>query len=322
MVEDSAANAILIDRQLKQAGYKTSTRVVASAAEMSAALDGDGVDVIICDYNLPQFSAPAALELVKALAIDVPFFVVSGSIGEERAVEMMRAGAHDYMLKGNLARLGPAVERELRDASDRVRLRQETAQLAEAGALYEAAAIHQAQHDALTDLPNRNLLRTRLEEALHAPRHSPPSVALLLLDLDRFKEINDTLGHQVGDTLLKQIGRRLQAASQPGDLVARLGGDEFAVLLPGADAARATQIADDLVRALQTPFELEGQPIAVDASFGIVVAPEHGQDADTLLRCADIAMYMAKGTGAGPSLYRPDLNRRSPDRLALLGELR
>jgi diguanylate cyclase (GGDEF)-like protein/PAS domain S-box-containing protein len=322
IVEDSTSDARLIELELKRAGYSPITRRVDTVREMSAALDAEPADVIICDYHLPEFSAPAALAFVKARGVDVPFFVVSGSIGEERAVEMMRAGAHDYMLKGNLVRLGPAVERELADAAARIRQRKETAQLAEAGALYEAAAIHQAQHDGLTGLPNRSLLRTRLEEALAAQPQDCPPLALLLLDLDRFKEINDTLGHQVGDTLLQQIGQRLQDAVQTGGLVARLGGDEFAVLLPGADAVRAAQVADDLVRVLQTPFELDGQPIAVDASIGIVVAPEHGQDADTLLRCADIAMYQAKRSGAGPSIYRPELNRRSPERLALLGELR
>jgi diguanylate cyclase (GGDEF)-like protein/PAS domain S-box-containing protein len=305
MVEDSESDAGLIEFELRRAGYELVTRRVVTAREMSAALDGGAADVIICDFTLPQFSAPAALELVKARGLDVPFIVVSGSIGDETAVEIMRAGAHDYVMKENLARLGLAVKRELREAAAR------------------AAAIHQAQHDGLTDLPNRSLLRTRLDEALQAqPRETPLRLALLLLDLDRFKEINNTLGHQVGDALLQQIGQRLQGAVLAGDLVARLGGDEFAVLLPGADAARATRVADDLVRVLQTPFVLDGQPIAVDASIGIAAAPEHGQDADMLLRCADIAMYQAKDSGAGPSIYRPDLDRNSPERLALLGELR
>ena len=122
--------------------------------------------------------------------------------------------------------------------------------------------------------------------------------------------------------MLQQIGQRLQGAVLPTDLVARLGGDEFAVLLPETDAARAAQVADDLVRALQTPFVLEGQSIAVDASIGIAVAPEHGQDADTLLRCADVAMYQAKRSGMGVAVYSRAEDQHRPDRLALLGELR
>src|SRR5437899_2141967 len=116
MIEDFAPDARLIEFKLKQAGYELVTRRVEDAGELTVALDAEVPDLIICDYNLPGFSAPAALELVKARGLDVPFFVISGSIGEDNAVEMMRAGAHDYLMKGSLARLGPAVERELRDA--------------------------------------------------------------------------------------------------------------------------------------------------------------------------------------------------------------
>jgi signal transduction histidine kinase len=139
IVEDSESDASLIELELKQAGHEFVTRRVVTAHEMSTALDERAVDVIICDYTLPQFSAPDALELVKAHGLDVPFFVVSGSIREERAVEMMRAGAHDYLLKGNLARLGPAVEREVREAADRLSRRKETARLAEERKLAEEA---------------------------------------------------------------------------------------------------------------------------------------------------------------------------------------
>src|ERR1700687_485162 len=122
-----------------------------------------------------------------------------------------------------------------------------------------AALAHQALHDGLTGLPNRRLLQTGLQEAISAEHNGGPPVALLLLDLDRFKEVNDTLGHQVGDMLLQQLGRRLKSAVFPPDLVSRLGGDEFAVLLLGTDAARAAHVAEHLVRVLQEPFVLEGQ---------------------------------------------------------------
>jgi diguanylate cyclase (GGDEF)-like protein/PAS domain S-box-containing protein len=187
----------------------------------------------------------------------------------------------------------------------------------------EAALAHQAAHDGLTGLPNRTLLRTRLQQVLPgSDKNDRAPVALLLLDLDRFKEVNDTLGHQVGDVLLQQIGCRLQGAVRAADLVARLGGDEFAVLLPATDAAGAALVAECLVRVLQAPFVLEGQPIDVDASIGIAVAPEHGQDADTVLRCADVAMYQAKRAGTGVALYSAADDEHRPDRLALLGELR
>jgi diguanylate cyclase (GGDEF)-like protein/PAS domain S-box-containing protein len=186
----------------------------------------------------------------------------------------------------------------------------------------ESMLTRQALHDGLTGLPNRHLLNERLHASLlsRAPEASGP--ALLLLDLDRFKEVNDTLGHQVGDALLKQIGQRLQGAVQADDLVARLGGDEFAVLLPDTDASGALQVADMLGRVLQAPFMLDDQTIAADASIGIAVAPEHGQDADSLLRCADVAMYQAKRSGIGAAVYCAAEDRHRPDRLALLGELR
>jgi diguanylate cyclase (GGDEF)-like protein/PAS domain S-box-containing protein len=186
----------------------------------------------------------------------------------------------------------------------------------------EADLRHQAMHDSLTGLPNRVLLNERLQRALPSASSEDAPVALLLLDLDRFKEVNDTLGHQVGDVLLQQIGCRLQGAVRAADLVARLGGDEFAVLLPATDAAGAALVAECLVRVLQAPFVLEGQPIDVDASIGIAVAPEHGQDADTVLRCADVAMYQAKRAGTGVALYSAADDEHRPDRLALLGELR
>ena len=185
----------------------------------------------------------------------------------------------------------------------------------------EADLRHQALHDGLTGLPNRVFLHSSLDRAIRGARDDA-QCALLLLDLDRFKEVNDTLGHQVGDSLLRQIGQRLQGAVLPTDLVARLGGDEFAVLLPETDAARAAHVAGSLVRALQTPFVLAGQQIAVDASIGIAMAPEHGQDAVTMLRCADVAMYQAKRLGTGVALYCRAEDEHRPNRLALLGELR
>jgi diguanylate cyclase (GGDEF)-like protein/PAS domain S-box-containing protein len=185
----------------------------------------------------------------------------------------------------------------------------------------ELTLTRQALHDGLTGLPNRSLLRMRLQQALAAQSADDQSVALLLLDLDRFKEVNDTLGHQVGDALLQETASRLQGAVRTSDLVARLGGDEFAIVLHGANAAGATHMAETLVRVLQAPFVLEGQPLVVDASIGIAIAPEHGQDADTMVRCADVAMYEAKRGGTRVALYCAANDQHSPDRLALLGEL-
>ncbi len=187
----------------------------------------------------------------------------------------------------------------------------------------EQRAMHDVTHDALTDLPNRVLFRDRLEQALHAAQHDRTHAAILMMDLDRFKEINDTLGHFNGDRLLKQVAARLQGIMQETATVARLGGDEFAILLPKILVVKnATEVARKIGKALQAPFGLEGLKLDVQASIGIAVYPEHGADADTLLQRADVAMYMAKQEKTGYIVYDPKHDKHSPHRLTLMGELR
>ena len=182
---------------------------------------------------------------------------------------------------------------------------------------------HQVLHDALTDLPNRTLLRDRIEQAIRQGDRELVPAALLLLDLERFKEVNDTLGHHYGDQLLIQVAQRLRAALRNVDTVARLGGDEFAVLLSRIETAEgAVAVANKLQAVLQEPFELEGLSLDVEASIGVALYPEHASDPDELLQHADIAMYVAKDTHAGYVLFDPTLDQHSPRRLALLGELR
>jgi diguanylate cyclase (GGDEF)-like protein len=182
---------------------------------------------------------------------------------------------------------------------------------------------HQAMHDSLTGLPNRVLFRDRLEQALHGARRRPGEVAVMFLDLDRFKEVNDTLGHESGDVLLREVGQRLALSLRGGDSVARLGGDEFAVLASGLDDADdALVVARKLRHAVEWPFTLRGLTLEVEASIGIAIFPDHGTDVDTLLRHADVAMYQSKEAHAGAGIYSPERDVYSPDRLKLLGELR
>jgi diguanylate cyclase (GGDEF)-like protein len=180
-----------------------------------------------------------------------------------------------------------------------------------------------ATHDGLTGLPNRSLLKDRVDQALAACARTGRYPALLLLDLDRFKEINDTLGHHHGDLLLKQVGERLQQLLRGADTVARLGGDEFVVLLPDLPNPHAALVtAEKLLVALSEPFVLDSVTLDVEGSFGLAVYPDHGDSFDSLLQHADVAMYAAKETHAGVCLYEPDQDANSPRRLALLGELR
>jgi diguanylate cyclase (GGDEF)-like protein len=181
---------------------------------------------------------------------------------------------------------------------------------------------HVALHDALTGLPNRVLFSDRLGHAIAAARRSPVPFSVMVIDLDRFKEINDTLGHSIGDQLLRAIGPRLAPLLRPGDTIARLGGDEFTLLLPSTGAEPARQIADRVLRALREPFSLAEITAIIDASVGIVTYPTHGEDAETLVQRADIAMYVAKGQGGGHASYDPAADPYNPDRLLLIGDLR
>jgi diguanylate cyclase (GGDEF)-like protein len=177
--------------------------------------------------------------------------------------------------------------------------------------------------DALTGLPNRVVLRDRLEQALLTVQREGTSMALLVIDLDCFKDINDALGHDYGDRLLAQIGPRLIEPLRASDTVARMGGDEFGVLLPRvADLDAALLVAEKLQEALVAPFDVHGLPLSIEASIGIAFAPDHGLDAGNLLQRADVAMYVAKDGGLGVSAYDQALDGSSPTRAALLGELR
>ena len=182
---------------------------------------------------------------------------------------------------------------------------------------------HQALHDDLTDLPNRALLYDRMEAALTAAERSGEPTALLLVDLDRFKEVNDTLGHDSGDRLLEEVAARLQGVVRRGDTLARLGGDEFAVLLRGLpDRGMAAELAGRLQDAIARPFLLNGVSAVLDASIGIAHCPEHGTDVHTLVQRADVAMYDAKRSRTSIETYSPDRDPYSSERLQLLGELR
>jgi diguanylate cyclase (GGDEF)-like protein/PAS domain S-box-containing protein len=186
-----------------------------------------------------------------------------------------------------------------------------------------AALEHQALHDALTGLPNRLLLHDRLEQTLRGSRREGGSLAVLLIDLDGFKEINDSYGHSVGDVLLAQIGPRLRAVLRSVDTIARFGGDEFVVLLPASGGrGDAGRTAAKILEALETPFVVNEHTLEISASIGIALSPEHGTDAAMLMRSADVAMYAAKRSSNGYAVYSANEDVFTRSRLALLEELR
>ena len=310
IVDGSDDDTQLLLRELAHGGYELEFERVDDAETMASSLSRRTWDIVLSEYAMPEFSGLAALSILKHSGLDLPFILLTGTGGESAAVEAMKAGAHDFVTKGNFERLVIAMERELRDVE--VRRSRKRA---------EEWLKYTAQYDPLTDLPNRNLLYERLEQALISARSKNTPFALMVMDLDRFKEINDTVGHQAGDSLLQQVGLRLQAAARKVDTVARLGGDEFGVLLPGMDRAAAELAAVRFLKAFEAPFRIGEIALNVQPSIGTSFFPQHGADRHALMRCADIAMYLAKESATGYSVYTPERDSYSTERLALMADL-
>ena len=311
LIEDSEDDATLVVRALTRGGYDVVSERVDTSHALEAALARQMWDLAVADYTMPHFSGTAALRMVRDHDADMPFIFVSGTIGEDAAVEAMKTGAHDYIMKGNLKRLVPAVERELREASvrrDRRRVEQRLA--------------HLAYHDALTDLPNRTLLHDRLDQATRAARREGTALALLLFDLDDFKDINDTFGHHAGDRVLQHVAARVRSTLRDTDTVARLGGDEFALVLPLADVEGAIRAARKVREEIERACMIDDRLLTVHASVGIACLPDHAVSAEMMLQKADVAMYVAKTDGSGIAVYAPERDRHTHRRLALISELR
>ena len=185
----------------------------------------------------------------------------------------------------------------------------------------QIALEHQAMHDALTSLPNRILLNDRLTQAISIMKRAGGELAVLLLDLDRFKDVNDTLGHHIGDQLLQIAAERLKASIRSSDTVARLGGDEFAIIAPHTNSEEVTDFAEKIIRSLNEIFIIEHNNIHVGVSIGISIYPKHGEDNHTLIRHADTAMYGAKYSNRGMLLYSPTQDKNTPDNLSLVSDL-
>ena len=310
-VEDTEDDAALVERALTRAGYHVYARRVASADDLRHELGKSDWDLVIADYTMPGFSGTRALALVREQHPDLPFIFVSGTIGEDTAVAAMRTGAHDYIMKDNLKRLAPAVERELREAS----VRRERH-------LANQRVTYLAYHDSLTDLPNRALFLDRLQQAILRSHRDDKGLVVLLLDLDGFKEVNDAHGHHAGDRVLQEVASRLRGALRASDTVARLGGDEFAVLLPATDINRAELSARKILHDLQPPFVADGRPLLVSASIGIAAVPWHAATSDEVLQKADAAMYQAKNDRTGYVVYDASRDRRSGTRISLASAMR
>jgi diguanylate cyclase (GGDEF)-like protein len=267
-------------------------------------------DFAIANYRLPAMSAERIMAIVREHAGDLPFIFISSAAGEEAAVDAMRIGAQDYILRSGLGRLAPAVQRELREADIRRERQRQSDRVA-----------YLAYHDELTDLPNRTLFNDRLHQGILTAKREARPLALLVMDLDGFKEINDSLGHHTGDRVLQVVASRLCKTLRESDTVARLGGDEFAILLPHTDVCGAELAATKILQELEAPILVDDRPLTVRASVGIAVFPVHGTGEPELIQKADLAMYVAKNDRCGWAVYSADRDGRAEQQLALVSAM-
>ncbi|MFA7388488.1 MAG: EAL domain-containing protein, partial [Thiohalobacteraceae bacterium] len=292
-------------------GFSKEMMQAGSYLPMHGSLNGaallDGKPVAIDDIDIDPRAEPVVAKKLLKLGLRsmvvVPIYCRGAALG---TITLMFAEPHGYGQSDleTMASVGNTVG------------------LAIANARYIADLDYQATHDALTQLPNRLLLHREFARRVLQRPQGAAGASLMLLDLDRFKEVNDSLGHQVGDQLLCEIGRRLaEALTAYPSLICRLGGDEFAILLPSVHrSAAALQVGRDIVAALARPFTLNELTLQVGASVGVAVYPDDGADSHALLRAADVAMYAAKSAAAGVEQYDPVLDTNTPERLMLLSD--
>lgn len=434
-IEDSEADAELTTAELARGGFIPYTERVETRHSMLDALTKAEWDVILCDYSMPRFSAEAALQTLKESGQDIPFIITSGAVDAEDTVSLLKQGAHDFMNKEALARLVPAIEREIREAEvrrqrrlaeERVRILSSAVQQSPVSVLitnpegkieyvnpkyeqitgyasneaigrdlgftllnqtsadamaamrhsisnaqewrgefcsirrdgqvfwefvslsplrndtgdlthfviikeditvrrsYEERLLRQAHYDDLTGLANRVLMLEHLNVALESSARNHRQTAMMCIDLDRFKNVNDSLGHSCGDDVLKESAGRLSGCIRNGDILARMGGDEFIIILPDISTPKeAEKVAEKIIAAFAQPFFIGGKEYFVTASIGVALSPKDGRSANLIQRNADLAMYKAKELGRNRyHFFTEDINTQLMQRLELEVRLR
>ncbi len=283
LIEDNDVDAQLTQDLLSE--WSTEEFQVARAttlAEGLSLLSRERFDAMLLDLSLPDaFGLPTVRE-VHASSPTIPVVVLSGVSDQNLALQAVRQGAQDYLVKGQ----GPPelLARAIRYAIERKR--------------FEEHLTYLAQYDHLTGLVNRILFRDRLVQATARSKRMQQMIGLMLLDLDRFKLVNDTFGHDMGDELLKAVSERLKTCVREVDTVARMGGDEFTIILEGVSSEQnVLVVAKRITESIATPFELKGHSISIGISIGITIYPQDDHPVDELLKHADTAMYQAKQQG-------------------------
>jgi diguanylate cyclase (GGDEF)-like protein len=284
LVEDNPDDAEFLAASLRrcQQSEDVDLQHVTSLAEADRVLRGEGFDVVLLDLQLPDGSGMTCVDAIQKADPALPIVVLSGQDNEDFAISFLNKGVQDYLVKWEGQ--GRSILRAVRYAIERKRS--------------ELRLNYLAQYDPITGIPNRQYFNDQLSRATARARREGRKVALLFLDLDGFKVVNDTLGHDAGDSLLREVAARLRASVRAGDVLARLGGDEFAVLLEGMNGPREVEaLAKGLLKVIAEPCQIEGRQVVVTTSIGITMYPNDHSDTQTLMKNADIAMYQAKDKG-------------------------
>ncbi len=315
MVEDNEDDVFLLNAQLSARGLDTYSERVDSAQELARALEEREWDLVISDHAMPGFDSASALEVVRRSGRDIPFIIYSGKISDHMAFSAMRNGVADYVQKGNIARLVPVIERELRGVETR-----RAVQTAD-------ARIHAlAFFDTLSALPNQTLLRAQIDDWLDSARRSAEArhATLLVVDIDRFLRINTSFGYEAGNAVLREAVRRLIERAGDGAMIARLSGDRFCVFAPACTTRTlASGLAQRLMDAFATPIIKDGLELFLTASVGVAMTPDDGDDAQSLIMNAEAAMASAKRAGGnGLSFYAREMSASSAEKLVLETHLR
>ena len=316
LVEDNLGDAVLLRETLRDWRKESWFELhhVTRLEDGILSLATSKFDLVLLDLSLPDAHGLETLSRTRAACGATPIVVLTGMNDETVAIRAVQEGAQDYLVKG----VTPEVlGRSIRYAIERQRM---VAELAQVNELQR----HLANHDALTGLPNRQLFYDRLEHGLSLAKREDKSVAVLFLDLDDFKMLNDSLGHDVGDRLLKVIASRVTACVRASDTAARLGGDEFTFILYDVPAPEdAARIAHQILDAIAEPVSIDATELHVTGSAGISMFPADGDGIETMIRNADMAMYRAKAAGRNNyQFYLPSMNERAMQRMDMEHRLR
>jgi diguanylate cyclase (GGDEF)-like protein len=293
LVEDNPGDARLFRENLAESGaYQYELTCAANLDAAIRRLDNEQYDLIVLDLTLPDSRGISTLTSVRMHAPQVPVILHTTVNDEALAVTALQNGAQDYLIKGQVD--GSMLSRSIRYAIERHQAGERENRM--------------AYFDALTSLPNRRLFFDRLNQALSRAQRYDEKVALLFIDLDGFKPVNDSLGHDIGDLLLQEVARRLEGCLRKSDTVARIGGDEFTCILPHIErAGDVNVVARKIITALNSPFDIKGNKINISGSLGASLFPDDSADFEELISNADAAMYHAKKQGKNNFQFFADI---------------